>query len=41
MLELFDYGFAENGLTAYRLGQPIASQVPSPSDCTYKEERKE
>ncbi|KAL0060856.1 protein phosphatase regulator [Marasmius tenuissimus] len=25
-LDLFDYGFAENGLTAYRLGQPIESQ---------------
>jgi len=25
-LDLFDYGFAENGLTAYRLGKPLASQ---------------
>ena len=26
MTSLFDYCFAENGLTAYRLGQPLASQ---------------
>jgi phosphomannomutase len=25
VLDLFDYGFAENGLTAYRLGQPLES----------------
>lgn len=26
VLEDFDYAFAENGLTAYKLGQPLASQ---------------
>ncbi|KAJ7151127.1 eukaryotic phosphomannomutase [Mycena filopes] len=26
VLEAFDYAFAENGLTAYKLGQPLASQ---------------
>lgn len=25
-VDLFDYGFAENGLTAYKLGLPLASQ---------------
>ncbi|KAK1232727.1 Phosphomannomutase 1 [Marasmius sp. AFHP31] len=25
-LDLFDYGFAENGLTAYKMGKPIESQ---------------
>jgi Eukaryotic phosphomannomutase len=25
-MEAFDYGFAENGLTAYRLGQQLVSQ---------------
>jgi hypothetical protein len=27
VLEDFDYCFSENGLTAYRLGKPLASQV--------------
>ena len=27
VLELFDYAFAENGLTAYKHGQLLASQV--------------
>ena len=26
MLEEFDYAFAENGLTAYKMGKPLASQ---------------
>jgi phosphomannomutase len=26
--ELFDFGFAENGVTAYRLGKLIAQEVP-------------
>jgi phosphomannomutase len=26
VLEDFDYAFAENGLTAYKLGKPLASQ---------------
>jgi phosphomannomutase len=26
VLEEFDFGFAENGLTAYRLGKPLESQ---------------
>ncbi len=28
--ELFDFGFAENGVTAYRLGKLIAQEVASP-----------
>jgi hypothetical protein len=28
VLDLFDYCFPENGLTAYRLGKKLASQVP-------------
>jgi hypothetical protein len=27
VLELFDFAFAENGLTAYRQGKLLASQV--------------
>lgn len=26
VLDQFDYGFAENGLTAYRMGKQLASQ---------------
>lgn len=26
MLDKYDFGFAENGLTAYKLGQPLATQ---------------
>ena len=25
--ELFDFSFSENGLTAFKLGQPLSSQV--------------
>jgi phosphomannomutase len=25
-IQAFDYAFSENGLTAYKLGQPLASQ---------------